>query len=387
MHIASRAVMMELLFGDLQVPRALIARCMLLYSLVNSFCHLSDGQRIGWCRLAESGASSPHFLATMSEQNPRPSLLTIPVELFCDIAELLNRHNLPALRLVCRDTCQKLHKIFAKTIGKKCDVLLSNKDSLRRFLDIAKDLDYAANIRELNFFVDEIPNPEQYESPRFSARRYARGPEEEEQHRQAWHQMLRLQKLKRDQDLLLNAFCRLRLARQTLPNQETLEIGLMNIGFAYGDTCQLPKELGLFCTKIGARLCVPTETEHHMLVLFSSLALADLSPSELKMAFTNGGPSINTLLDDSWLQFSLKNVFSQLETLDLEICCDRDMEQTKLDKLAAAFAASPRLKTLRLDTGDYAWDEQTPATLRLATSMARMTFPALEYLHVLGFVV
>ena len=88
------------------------------------------------------------------------NLLTIPPEITELIAEEVEIYDLLPLRLVSRETAQRVLRTFVKTHFTKRAFILGNEESLRTLLSIAEHEIFAPSLERIDLCIEEIPAPD-----------------------------------------------------------------------------------------------------------------------------------------------------------------------------------------------------------------------------------
>ena len=92
-----------------------------------------------------------------TEQTSSKTLLTVPLEIFEHIAWLSDPQDLLALRLLSKETGDKVLRTFKKIHFTERAFLLSNEDSLRTLLEIAQQKGFGASLETVILCTDEVP--------------------------------------------------------------------------------------------------------------------------------------------------------------------------------------------------------------------------------------
>ena len=316
------------------------------------------------------------------------NILTIPPEVFERIAEEADPEVLLALRLVSKETDERVFRTHLKTHFSERAFLLSSEDSLRTLLAISENETFARALDTVELCIDDIPSEDH--------------PCHVNRTRAPLHELTLRERIQRtQQDPMRKFICE----RQEQFRQRDGDLHLLTIIFSRFklldhdvevkvvdkyEACECPNQQKTLEALSGQELIWTEDDQRPVTIVLEALALSGLRIDAFTTRFDNFGWPIHALTDTPQRAMYSTRVFQHLKKLHLNTEFEHSAPSVNaLIAFANLMSSASLIEDLLIEEWTLPWRESHPHTYDLAvrgiSQCLRDNFPALKLLIVQGF--
>lgn len=327
--------------------------------------------------------------ATNTETASSHNILTIPLELFERIADEVDGKDLLTLRLVSKETDQKMFRTYLNLHFTERAFLLSSMESLYTLIAIAEHEPFAKSLRRLDLCIEEIPD-------RDHTVHEARGPVAQPTKLQTFARELQARSSRHwdgiadmqaaitgndiDLHLLTVAFARLRRW------QKLREIRLVDLPFA----CETPQRYRKLEKLSGQTMIWREKDERLVSLLFDALSMSLLKIESFVVQFDNYHIDFTAMVNTQLHFSNTVTIFSHLKKLHLQIDTLATFpEEGEVNKFVEALGKATLVEDLSLVLDCNYWSDGLPlmfkTMVRSICQCLKAGFFELKFLELQGF--